>query len=295
MQTWLKLVVLIAVSTVSSVAHAGAWVPAPGRGYGKIAVRLLPGIGYFPGPDAAERGVEGPQFYGPYMEGGLQAYIELAVAPRLAVFAHVDPVRVFVLDDVLAPVRSWVNVGEPVGGVRIAFAEHPIALALEAALRVPTAGDGRVATIHRSSDGAPIGALQVGTGSVDGIFSLQGGKGFRRGYAQGGVGVELRSHGYAPVLLWNAEVGRRVGRSERNWLRVKIQGHHPLPGGTAPHHESPSGLGNGTRYVGFTLEYAVRLRERWWFELGLAGGLGPVARQGGGPVFTVGVGHDLGG
>ena len=101
--------------------------------------------------------------------------------------------------------------------------------------------------------------------------------------------MKVRSGGWDTVLVWSAEVGRTTGARGLGSLRLKLGGNHPLGNGEAPYHDSVSGIGNGTSYAGFTIEYDRKVSEHWFVGFSLAGGLGPVWRQTGGPVIAFNV------
>ena len=268
------------------VASAGPWAPDPGGGYLKLSARWLPGAGWFPGPESEQ---QGPRLYGVYNEvflGGF--YGELGLLPRLAVTVHSDGLRLFVLDDPDGPARAHVSFGEPSIGLKLhAVQAGPFAAGLSGAIRLPTHSGAPVQDVVAiDGDREVIGALRTATGVIEGTASLELGLGLGRAYVSGAAGATRRSGGWDTVLGWSVEGGVTVGSARRTRLRLRIAGVHPLGDGDAPYHASPSGIGNGTRYVGFTLEVERALRERLAMGLSLAGGLGPVVRQTGGPVIT---------
>ena len=272
-----------------AVCVGGPWVPEPGHGYTKLALRSLPGFGYAPAPTESEPAPM-PQPYGAYHEGFLSTYAEVGLAPRLALVASWDLVRTFALRDTrTGETHVHVAPGDFGGGLRVAALRRGrFVSALELWVRVPCAPGAPVQEVYGTGPDNPrIGALRVGSGVWEGEGHLLFGAGFDRFYLSGSLGGALRGGGFDSLLLWTAELGSplRGGASGR----VKLSGRHPLGDGDAPYTESPSGLGNGARVVAFTLELDLPLGDDWALALGLAGGLGPAARQTYGPVFNLGL------
>ncbi len=274
-----------------SRAHAGPWVPDPGTGYGKIGVRWLPGIFYFPGPTHAEQqGWDGPQPYGSYHELFLEAYGELGIAPGLALTFGDQVVRSFFLDDAVdGPGSPLVSAGEPGLGLKVGLIrEGRFASSLQVTVRAPLSAGGPVRPVHGTAAGNPrLGDLRIATGVWEAETSLAAGVGWDRGYAAGTVGTVLRGGGYDALLVWSLEGGLPLGGAGRTQGRLRLTGQHPLGNGDAPYHRSPSGLGNGTRFLAFTIEVERRVAPRIWLGASVAGGLVAVARQTGGPVITL--------
>ncbi len=284
MKVALALAVLVGALVAPCVASAGPWTPEPGGGYLKLQARWLPGIGWFPGPEDPR----GSAVIGPYNEvflGGV--YAELGLLPRLAVTLHSDGLRLFVLDNPDEPPRAHVSVGEPALGLRLqAVQAGPFAAGISAAIRFPTRGNAPVQDIVSVDDHAVVGGLRVGTGVLEGSGNLELGLGLRRVYFAGSVGLARRTGGWDTVLAWSVEGGWSPGKLQTTRLRLRVGGVHPLGDGDAPYHASPSGIGNGTRYVAFTFEVERVVTDLLSLGVSLAGGLGPVARQTGGPVIT---------
>ncbi|MCO4772296.1 MAG: hypothetical protein KDA24_19840 [Deltaproteobacteria bacterium] len=280
----LALLVLAGAMLLPSLAEAGPWTPDPGAGYAKVQARWLPGIGFF-----AEPGAE-PQVYGIYNEvflGGF--YAEVGLAPRTSVSIASDGVRLFFLQDPRdKSVSSHASFGEPTLTVTLQPVQAGrFALSVAGFIRVPGAPNTPVADVVGIADGHPvIGELRVGTGILEGGGTLSMGAGLGRLYLAGSVGALARGGGWDSVLQWSAEAGLAVGMLRRTQLRLRIAGFHPLKNGTAPYHASPSGIGNGTAYTGFTLEVERWLTERLAAGFSIAGAFAPVVRQTGGPVIT---------
>lgn len=280
------ILALALLALLPATASAGPWAPDPGAGYLKVQARWLPGVGWFPGPESEQMG---PRLYGIYNEvflGGF--YGEIGLAPRLAVTLHSDGLRLFVLDGPEGPAQAHVSLGEPAFGLKLhAVQAGPFAAGLSAFVRLPTMPNTPVQDVVAvDGTGDVIGALRIGTGVFEGGGNLELGLGLKRVYFAGAVGVAKRSGGWDSVLSWSVEGGWTAGKLQRTRLRLRLAGAHPLGDGTAPYHASPSGIGNGTRYVGFTLELERVMGEHLTLGVSLAGGLGPVVRQTGGPVIT---------
>lgn len=271
---------------VPATAAAGPWTPEPGAGYAKVQVRWLPGVGYLSGPG------EEPAFYGVYNEvflGGF--YVEMGLLPRVSASLAGDGVRLFFLQDPRdRSVSAHASFGEPTLTITIQPVQAGrFALSVAGFVRVPGAPNTAVADVVGLADGNPvIGHLRVGTGVLEGGGTLSMGAGLGRLYLAGGVGALARGGGWDTVLQWSAEAGLSVGKEQRTQLRLRFAGFHPLKNGTAAYHDSPSGIGNGTAYTGFTLEVERKITEIISAGFSLAGGLGGVVRQTGGPVI---IGH----
>jgi len=287
-------VVAVAV-LAASPATAGPWTPEPGGGYAKVWLHWLPGFGYMPGPEAADDGIAGPQLYGVYQEIGVGAYAELGLVDGVALVAHWMPVRTFLLGDPRpgSSTRFHASVGEPGLGLRVRAARHKrFVLGFDALLKAPTGRGRPVQEVYGVADGNPrIGALQIDAGAWDAAVGASAGLGFDRFYFAASAAWTWRSAGYDSVLDWSVEHGRALGARGLWSGRIRVAGHHPLGDGDAPYHASPSGIGNGTAYIGFTLEAERLVAPDWWLGFSLAGGLAPVIRQTGGPAITLFIAH----
>ncbi len=274
---------VVALSLLAAVpCAAGPWTHGPDHGYAKAWLSLLPGVGW-----SRELGSE-PALIGYYQETFLGTYAELGVLPRLDATFHWTPVRTYRLVDAADRPTFAASTGEPAVGLRWQPVQAGrFVAALEGQIRFPGQSNAPVAVVHSATDGGVVGALRVASGVFEAQLGLSMGLGFDRFYAAWGVQAMKRGGGFDSVLLWSAEAGTDVGRKKRWSVRVRVGGRHGLRDGTAPYHESPSGIGNGTEYVAFTLEGDCRLREGLWFGLSLGGGLGPVVRQIGGPQLAV--------
>ncbi len=272
-----------------ATSAAGPWTPAPGHGYAKAWVHWLPGVGWF-----AEPGSE-PAFYGFYSEVAAGTYAELGVAEGVAVVAHWMPLRTYLLADPRAgvPAQLHASVGEPLVGIKL----RPVrvkrfVLGVEAGVRAPTGRNLPVQEVVSVADGNPkLGDLRIDSGAWDVTGGLSAGLGFDKWYGAAAVAWTWRSEGYDSVLTWSVEAGRGLGTKGLWSARLRISGQHALGDGTAPYHASPSGLGNGTTVVAFTLEAERKVADGWWLGFSVAGGLAPVIRQTGGPAITGFVAH----
>lgn len=280
MRTTLLLLALL----LPSAALAGPWTPEPGAGYAKVQARWLPGIGWFGGPG------EDPVFYGVYNEvflGGF--YAELGLAPRMSLSVASDGLRLFFLQDPRdGSVGSHASFGEPTLTLTVQPVQAgPFALSVNGFVRPPGTPNDVVQDVVSVEDGNPvIGGLRIGTGVIEGGLGLSLGGGFNRFYLAGGARALFRGGGWDTVLEWSAEAGTSVGKLQKTHLRLRLAGFHPLKDGEAPYHSSPSGIGNGTAYAAFTIEIERSVTERSVVGVSIAGGLGPVVRQTGGPVIT---------
>jgi len=281
-------VLLVAAALFPTAAVAGPWAAEPGGGYAKIGVTWLPGVGLFRGPEAVDAdGLENPVLYGFYQEVAVSTYAELGLARRLTATLQWTPVRSFLLADPVDGTGAWVTVGEPRVGLRAqAVQAGPFALSLEGHVTAPTTGNDPVASVHAVTDGNPrVGELRVATGVWEFEAALHAGVGLKGLYLAFHGAAQKRTGGWDSVLRWGIEAGTKVGKRKLTHTRVKLYGFHPLGDGTAPYHRSPSGLGNGTTYVAFTVEIDRELPDGWFVGVSLAGGVAPVVRQTGGPVI----------
>jgi len=272
-------------------AAAGPWTPEPGGGYVKAWLHWLPGLAYHAGPEAPEPGLHG---IGAYQELGVGTWAEFGVAEGLAVTAHWMPVRTFVLPDPAGgEVGAHVTTGEPEVGVRLRVVRfRRFVASLEAGVRAPV-GDGRVRQEVRSTaDGNPVvGGLRIDSGVWDGRLGVSVGLGFDRRYGAASCAVILRSDGFDALLVWSVEAGGPLGTSGRWSGRLRAAAQHPLGNGDAPYAASPSGIGNGARYFGFTAEVERTLSERWTVGASVAASFGLAARQAHGPSMTLFAAH----
>lgn len=266
-----------------STALAGPWVPDLGHGYAKLNLRYLYGYGYHAddGSSIAFRD---------YHEAFVGSYGEIGIGGGVALTLHSDLVRTFTLRDPnTGRRRAHVAPGDPALGLRVRLLRRGrFVMAAEGSVRAPLASDRVVDTAYGSKGAHPvIGELRVGPGVFDLFGGLSMGYGWNRAYLAGGVGYVGRFGGYRDALHATLESGGRVGRDRRWALRGRVTA-HPRFGsrtGGAAITESPSGQGNGTRYVGFAFEFDRRFGEHLYVGGALQGGFGMVRQQVGGPVL----------
>ena len=280
---WICLVALGAA--VPNVARAGAWSPQPGSGYAKVWLKYLPGFSYADGEGESHD-------YGKYHELFLNAYGELGLAPGLAVSAHVPFFKFFSLEKPASgeQVRA-ATVGEPTFALRYQWlSAGRLAASVEAigALNMTfVRGDDRDNEPYQFQDenGAPLGRLRIGANTWDVGGKVAVGYGFDRWYLAGDAGYLHRTNDYDDAVLYQAEVG---GNLRGKWHgRFRIIGYHSLDTGEpAVRHNSPSGIGSGTRYTGFALELEYEFLPGQRVGLTSEGG-GNLRRQTGGPVTTL--------
>jgi hypothetical protein len=279
-----SLAALVACAALApSRAAASPWTPAPGHGYAKLWMKWLPGFGYHDGRGETTE-------YGAYHEVFLSAFGDVGLAPGLALSLHAPLVQTFVLGDPRPGgegTRAFVGPGDPTLSLRWRFlARGRFVAAVDAGLRVPLATARPQATVYAATDGQPaIGTLQIGSGVFAVPLGLSAGYGWDRLYLAASAQYVARTGGWDDVLAWSAELGGQLSRTLSG--RVRVVGWHDLVRGDAPRTESPSGINNGTRYVGFGLEGEYALTPTWWLGASVEGGLGAIRRQTGGPVLSL--------
>lgn len=276
------LTMIMVTLLLPAAAQAGPWVPDPGSGYFKAWARWLPGMGYH---DADGEN----QDYAGYHEVGLNFYLEVGVIKSLAVWVHCPLLQVYLVSDLHTDtIDPHVHPGDPSFGVRWgALRGGPVVLALETSVKLPVAPDGPVQDISGPEAGSEkVGQLQVGSGVVDVTWGVSAGISLpASAYLAASIGYVLRTGGYDHDLMWTAEGG--IPFLKRWSTRLRFSGRHPLPVGDEelPAHSSPSGIGNGTSYVGFAAELDYKVGG-WFVGLSLEGGLFAVKRQSSGPVIS---------
>ena len=228
--------------------------------------------------------------YAGYHEVGWLMYLEYGLWRRLAVTVHFPLLQAYLLKDPkTGHYNSHVASGDPALGLKWqALSRGRFTLGPEVSVRFPLAPDGEVATVFGPEPGdPPAGKLQVGTGVWDIAAGVSAGYGADSFYLAAGVAYIIRTGGYDHDLTWTAEAGLPfLGRFD---ARARLSGRHPLPVGDEdmPRHTSPSGVGNGTSYVGLALEGEARVSRSWRLGLSAEGGLFAVQRQSRGPVISV--------
>jgi hypothetical protein len=264
-------------------ASAGPWVPEPEQGYIKLSSRWHYGLGY---GDA--NGHE--QDYGGYHEWSVQVYAELGLVPGLAFVLNTPLLHTFWLKNPReGRYRGHVQPGNPQLGLRYRLLQRDrFALALETQFKPPMAQTGEVQPMYRAAGalGEQIGALQVGAPAWDFSAGFSLGYAWRYIYTAAGCGYIVRTHGYDDDVAFTIEGGFSYG----NWsARNRVSGRLPLRVGdeSVPRHDSPSGIGNGTSYVGIAAEVDYRVYRTWVVGLSFEGGLFAVRRQSRGPVSAL--------
>lgn len=271
-----------------SVARAGPWTPEPGHGYAKIWLKYLFGFSF---QDGQMQGHD----YGGYHELVVSSYLEVGLAPRLALSLHAPIVRTFHLEDPRdGSYTSHLSPGDPTLSLRWQFLTiDRFVMSAELGVRAPFARPGPVQPFFGTADTNPeLGALQIGTGIWDVPLTLGAGYAWDAIYLAGSAGYIIRSDGYDHVLTWSAEGGATIDTTFG--VRARVVGYHSLDvwfDESAPGHASPSGIGNGTNYIGFAVEMDYQFQPRYWVGATIEGGLGALARQTGGPVMTLYFAH----
>ncbi len=287
MRTRLLSTVLAAGLLLAPAAVAGPWTQAPGQGYAKIWLNWLPGLAYHAGPEAADPGLHP---IGLYQELGVGSWAELGITDAFTVTAHWTPVRAFfVRDGGATSTRTHVAVGAPTVGARLRLLRHGrFVLSLEGSVRGPNGNGQIVQDVHASADGnARVGGLRTTERVWDLSAGVALGLGFDRFHVAASGGVIARTGGYHHLAVWSAEVGKPLGKRGLWRGRLRIAGQHPLGNGSEPYHDSPSGIGNGTRHFGLTLELERSVSADWAVGASLAASMGLAARQTHGPAVMV--------
>lgn len=283
----LALAVLLALAPNALLpdrAAAGPWAPDQGHGYTKLWLKYLFGYGYFDGQGAFHE-------YGFYQELFLSAYAEVGVIDRVALILHAPVLQSFHLEDPRdGSWESHVGPGDPTLSVRWQFLQaERFAMGAELGVRAPFARPGRVQPVYSREEGnRRLGALEIGTGVWDFPLTIAAGYGADDFYLAGSVGWMMRTDGFDHVFLWSLEGGTTV--EGRVGIRGRVVGYHSVPvyfDPGAPRHESPSGIGNGTSYIGFAIEVDWQVEPNWFVGFTGEGGLGYLVRQTGGPVLTL--------
>jgi hypothetical protein len=284
MRRTIATVALMMALLAPNSAAAGPWAGEAGHGYVKLWVKYLFGFGYFAGDGAFHD-------YGLYQEAFVSAYAEVSIVDRFALILHAPIVQTFHLEDPRdGSWESHVGPGDPTLAVRWQFLQaERFAMGAEAGVRAPFARPGPVQPVYSRAEGNPqIGALEIGNGVWDIPLSISAGYGGDAFYLAGSVGWVLRTSGFDHVLTWSLEGGTTV---EGRWgIRGRVVGWHSVPvyfDEGAPRHESPSGIGNGTSYIGFAIEVDYQIEPDWFVGFTGEGGLGYLVRQTGGPVVTL--------
>ncbi len=278
------LVALALALLPASPALAGPWAPDQGAGYVKLWLKYLYGFSFNDG--------EGRDFsYGGYHEVHLSAYAEVGLFDRVGLVLHAPLVRTFHLEDPRdGGYTSHLSPGDPTVSLRWQLLSiGRLAGSVEAGVRMPFARPGPVQEFYGTDEGNPrLGDLRIGTGVWDVPLVAAVGYGFDGFYLAGSGGYVFRSDGYDHQVVWTAEAGGNLGSAWQ--VRGRVTGVHSIDvwfDEEAPGHGSPSGIGNGTSYLGFAAELDYQFQPRWYIGATVEGGLGFLRRQTGGPVVTI--------
>ena len=287
---WLALLVGL---LLPASAVAQAWVPEPGHGYVKGDVRWLPGLGHHPTePSGPAPFVTAPELFGTYHELFFELYGELGVAPGVSMSLASQGLRLFFLGDPRGgATQAHASPGEPELGLRVQLLRRGrFVLAAQARLKAPTGDNRSVQGVYAVAEGhEQIGNLRIGTGVWEAAGGVHVGLAFDRLWLGAGISLVGAGGGWDRVIEWYAKLGRPM---KRGWeMRLRLAGRHPLGDGDAPYHDSPSGIGNGTRYVAFTAEWVKQLERGPGIGFSVAGAFATSMRQTSGPVLCLLVEH----
>ena len=276
--------IIVASLCFASPAQAGPWTPNPGHGYAKLWLKYHLGLEYQDGKGNRR------EYGGGYHEFFLNAYGEVGLFKNFAFWLHAPLVRMFWLGDArTGETTRHLAPGDPTFGLRWGFLKHATYVgAFELGLRVPIAKKEPVQELWVDEGGGKaerIGSLLVGNGVFDVPIRLAFGSSWGDTYVAGSASMTLRTGGYASLAGWSIEGGSSF--LERFSWRLRMRGQHTLGDDDAPRIESPSGVQNGTSFVGLAGEMDVRFVGAWVVGLTVEGGLFAVYRQGRGPVFSL--------
>jgi hypothetical protein len=131
-----------------------------------------------------------------------------------------------------------------------------------------------------------IGGLRVGAGAWDFAGALSAGYGFDVYYVAGSAGWIARTDDFDHVATFTLEGGGSYPSGFS--IRGRITGNLAVGiGDPALRHESPSGIGSGTSYLGFAVEADWRVAQDLYLGATIEGGLFYIRRQAGGPVVSL--------
>jgi hypothetical protein len=290
----LLLALLLIACLLPGVATAQAWVPEPGHGYVKGDLRWLPGLGYHPTePSGPAPFATVPEPFGSYHEVFVELYGELGIAPGVAASLSTQGLRLFFMGDPRSGVTQvHASFGEPELEFRFRILQRgPFVLTVDARVKAPTGNNRSVQPVIAAAEGhEQIGNLRISSGAWEAGGGVHAGLGLPRLWLTAGVSLIGASGGWDRVIEWYIKLGRPL---KKRWeVRLRLAGRHPLGDGTAPYHDSPSGIGNGTRYLAFTAEWVHRLERGPGLGFSVAGAFATSMRQTSGPAVTLFVEHD---
>lgn len=258
---------------------AGGWTLPRNGGYAKFWLRWQAADGVLSGHNGPD-GNRMPS--GNYNEIFFNAYGEYGLAERLTLVGFWPVVTSFHMSGINK--YNYTGTGDISLGLRWGIIQHRAVLALQLTATAPLANSSIARPFYNIETGERIGALRVGAGVWDLEPRLQAGYGWNRGHAGAEIAYKYRSNDYLPVLSISAEGGRRLGEALYGTFRAGMV--EPLGTSAAPLDNSPSGIGNGTEYVGFALEVDWQRSANLSLGLTLEGAF-TFSRQTGGPVMSV--------
>lgn len=271
--------VLLLLLFTASPLMGGGWTLPRNGGYAKLWLRWQAAIGALSG----HYGPDGTRLpSGDYNEIFFNTYGEYGLAERLTLVGFWPVVTSFHMSNLND--YSYTGTGDMSLGLRWGIIQHRAVLALQFTATAPLANSSIAKPFYNIETGERIGELRVGAGVWDLEPRLQAGYGWNRGHAGAEIAYKYRSKDFLPVLSVSAEGGRRLSEKMYGTFRTVMV--EPLGTSAAPLDNSPSGIGNGTEYVGFAFE--VDWQRSANFSLGLTlEGAFTFSRQTGGPVMSV--------
>ncbi len=257
----------------------GGWTQPAGEHYLKLWMRWQAADGFLAGHRDAESSLRP---IGNYNEVFLNAYGEYGLTPGITLVAHWPMLTSFWMSDIND--YSYVGVGDPSAGLRLGLIQQKVVAALQVTGTAPVAKSSIRQPFRDTDTGEQIGFLRVGAGVWDLETRLQTGMGLTRGHIGAEAGYRWRSKGYHPVFSWSGEGGYAF--SQRFYGTIRFVGVRPVGSSSAPLDDSPSGIGNGTKYTGFSMEIDWKRSDHLSVGFVLEGGF-TYSRQTGGPVLNV--------
>ncbi len=273
------LLTILLFIVFSANAFAGGWTPRKNGGYAKLWLRWQAADGFLDGHHGADHKFEA---IGNYNELFLNAYLEYGILDRLTAVAFWPFLTNYFMSDIND--FSYTGTGDPSLGLRLGLVQRRWVLSVQLLGTLPIANSNLRHPFFNTETGAFLGELRVGAGTWDIEPRVQTGIGWKNGHLNGEVGYRFRTDGFHTVFSGTAEAGYRIFRPLYGIVRiVRVR---PVGSTTAPLDDSPTGIGNGTKYFGFSIELDWQRGEH--FSLGLVGeGATSYSRQAGGPVFNV--------
>jgi hypothetical protein len=280
-RTWQAIVGLgfALLCFLPSIAEAGAWTQPENGGYAKLWTRWQAADLFF---DTYRDGAGNTHHFGDYNEVSLQSYLEYGFTDRVTGLVHFPLAMTYLFT---APnTYATATIGDPTVGGRVRLYEGWFILSAQLALRVPIAPSAPQIAVVDKDTHQVFAHLRIGQGVFDIEPRLQIGRAFAWGHAGAEIGFQKRTGGYQSRLVSVGEVGYRIDPSTYATLRVVDVAR--VGSAPAPYDESITGLGNGTAYFGFALEFDYRL-TRACSVGAILESAAYVVRQSEGPVFDV--------